>query len=604
MENMPVNIVENNMNLILFINERRSLEDLEMALEKEGVQINYMNKLGNTPLHYGVMTEDDNIVNFLIKKGADARLKNKRKESPLSLAEDKLKKKREENISSTDCKALELIEKSLKRTIFSSTTPPKCTLNGFLFQFKLFIFIAKYAKDQMDAENISEYRIATEMDDAANFDDIVLEYKLPSCDKTYWHFVQAKHILDREKHKITFQDLMTNISKNNDRFSIQKYYEAFCNITQKTIFKNGTDGNDKVILEHFTIVTNAEFEKSKKIYEYLEVVSNDNDDFQWYKFGETKIFQFKDSKKTELHEIIRKAHDKRKRANAEKTFKKNRDSENQEERNTAIREHIDLMSLNEIENRFHQEENFQTFLDKFRFVTNVPNEVELSKLIGIELGKHFKLFNADLVSAAFEKEMLEYLSRNKDIAKFYTCQQINEFFKMLKHRINMMMTSRHSIFYIQELEALTNSTEGRLESKKERIANFLKSKSSESSSFKPFLYFKTRSSQMDAINLLKILKDDNSISKEFEERKRIVLSFTLILTEEVREYLLKFTGEDSHNLLIIVFDGNMNDKNEGEKKILYKIVEKHISWEKKIILICDQPWLAILDELREHSIEL
>ncbi|ORZ08086.1 ankyrin repeat-containing domain protein [Absidia repens] len=67
-----------------------SLACLELLVRVNGIQVNRKNKLGNTPLYYAVIYMDDQevaleMVNVLLDAGANPRIPNKNKETPLSV---------------------------------------------------------------------------------------------------------------------------------------------------------------------------------------------------------------------------------------------------------------------------------------------------------------------------------------------------------------------------------------------------------------------------------------------------------------------------------------------------------------------------------------
>jgi ankyrin repeat protein len=68
------------------VTERRALEAVSLALEL-GVDINAVNDAGNTALHGAAFIKVDEIVRFLVDKGAALEVKNARGQTPLTLAD-------------------------------------------------------------------------------------------------------------------------------------------------------------------------------------------------------------------------------------------------------------------------------------------------------------------------------------------------------------------------------------------------------------------------------------------------------------------------------------------------------------------------------------
>lgn len=143
----------------------------------------------------------------------------------------------------------------------------KFTLHGNIYQLKmLMLYVARACKNRYP------FCLATEMDAADKFDDIVFEYKKleinsksngsnacinpENSSKSFLRCVQVKHKIDHDNKMITSNAL--NSSKND--FYLQKYFISCCKITQNVQFKNAE-------LEEFTIITNIDFDHKEKIKE-------------------------------------------------------------------------------------------------------------------------------------------------------------------------------------------------------------------------------------------------------------------------------------------------------------------------------------------------
>ena len=135
----------------------------------------------------------------------------------------------------------------------------KNTLHGDIYQLKLLMLFLKRGLDKGYS-----FRLATEMDDAEKFDDLVFEYENERKDGTICRFLQAKHTQDETK-KISFRDLLADEDKD---FSLQKYFMSFRKIKGNPKFK-GCEIKD------FVICTNTDL--IKKLRESFEPVESEDD---------------------------------------------------------------------------------------------------------------------------------------------------------------------------------------------------------------------------------------------------------------------------------------------------------------------------------------
>jgi len=121
----------------------------------------------------------------------------------------------------------------------------KSTQHGVAYQLKLHMLFAKRGKDLG-----YKFRLATEMDLAEKFDDLVFIYEKPGSAETY-RFLQAKHIQDETARKISYDDLMT--TDCHKPFSLVKYFRSYTKILNHAEFKSGK-------LQDFIICTNIALE--------------------------------------------------------------------------------------------------------------------------------------------------------------------------------------------------------------------------------------------------------------------------------------------------------------------------------------------------------
>jgi len=147
----------------------------------------------------------------------------------------------------------------------------KNTLHGNIYQLKLLMLFLKRGLDKGYF-----FRLATEMDDAEKFDDLVFEYENERKDGKICRFLQAKHKQDESK-KISDSDLLTE----KGDFSLQKYFTSYRKIKGNPKFK-GCEIKD------FIICTNIDLEKD--LSESFEPVEGE-DNILKYNGEESKLLK-------------------------------------------------------------------------------------------------------------------------------------------------------------------------------------------------------------------------------------------------------------------------------------------------------------------------
>ncbi|XP_037915868.1 uncharacterized protein LOC119654505 [Hermetia illucens] len=121
---------------------------------------------------------------------------------------------------------------------------------------------------------ISDFLLATELPEAAKFDDVVVKYKHE--DTTVLRFLQAKHkeapCPTDSIHKITLTDLLT--PDEGKEFSLLKYFRSFVKILEKRsqnpvpAFLEGAD------IQEFILSTNIDL--AEEVEQYFEVDQEDS----------------------------------------------------------------------------------------------------------------------------------------------------------------------------------------------------------------------------------------------------------------------------------------------------------------------------------------
>lgn len=325
--------------------ERDDSENVKLILKKPKcshlVNAQDANYNDNTPLHMAInrgskttVDKDKNreIINILLSKNADVTKQNKAQKTALDLVLEKpddpylqtieplleppgsssnVAIKRLQNVDDDDDgpDSKKCNTNSDSRTDFildKSTTyrasGTKLALHGIIYQAKLLGLFAKRGKD-----NHYDFRLATEMDSAGKFDDVVFTYK--HRDKCQTRFLQAKHKKDPQEEKIKISDLYSTDYSNP--FCLQKYLISFCCIQEDEFFKE-TQKYD------FTIITNADLNisrnprstKSKSMIEleklFVKKGNLEDDDILFIKNKNFKAeeYKFNDEQKPKLKEML------------------------------------------------------------------------------------------------------------------------------------------------------------------------------------------------------------------------------------------------------------------------------------------------------------
>jgi hypothetical protein len=176
----------------------------------------------------------------------------------------------------------------LQRNFFKSRL--KKTLHGVIYQLKLLMLFA-----QRESKNNFDFELATEVEEAEKFDDVVfhiknMNKKTEGSENKSHHIylmLQAKHKQD-EKIKIKMADLFPESydKKKEGDFSLYKYLNSFHKIKQKEDYKDATT--------HFFICTNIGFDDALKesvepvtekvVYENFFEIKNEKNESLLYKF--------------------------------------------------------------------------------------------------------------------------------------------------------------------------------------------------------------------------------------------------------------------------------------------------------------------------------
>lgn len=265
-----------------------------------------------------------------------------------------------------------------ERKPFKSTLPARRTGHGYRYQAKFLMLFALRGK------RYRSFNLATEMNLAKDFDDVVFESEDFQGNERAWHFLQVKH--NTTNGNLQLEDL--DSTYNKAEFSLSKYFVAYCNIKKEDLF------NDPRSSHKFAIVTNRSSDLNKKDVKVdntdcsIEVDTLDEDDILYFESGHNKPFA---AKKYRLKHKISSSR-----------------------------------------------ELFTSFLDQFYFVTDYPNTAELRELIDNEFSKFLKnRFDERIISEkklyvlnrTFELEMMDFITNKTpdNTYKYYTPTNLDDF---------------------------------------------------------------------------------------------------------------------------------------------------------------------------------
>lgn len=461
----------------------------------------------------------------------------------------------------------------------------KRALHGTIYQLQLLMLFV-----QRGINKYGNFALATEMDKAEKFDDVVFKYRESNnAEKFTWRFLQAKHKQNQDKDKITVNDLAT--SKDED-FSLQKYFVSFYKIQNDKEFK-------KNYLKDFTICTNTNFDFELKDGERKDTK---NKKIKWEQFftnpkdlEEDKILYFEEEKGEEVRfkkdAQIRKDLVEEIKSALEKNIKEI-GSKASELKRTKLDKLLDLRAAydnfdTKIDDQ--SETYINEFLEKFRFVLNYPDVDELNSLIGEEVGEDFKLLNADLITNSFQKMMLDWLKEKA--GKYLSEKDAEGFFSSIKEQINILMTSGLSKAYPEKLRGYGICFENNLESLNDFLSNDNK-----------ILHLSTQSTRLSAIKVLQTL-ESNTFKEKYDYLKAqdgyIFMRLRTLLRQETQRYVLKAfspnqnsLSKKTYNLLVIEYQSKTKlDKREPLwNKLSNQLKKKQL---EKIILIAQDGDLII-----------
>ncbi|XP_046457768.1 uncharacterized protein LOC124204693 [Daphnia pulex] len=514
--------------------------------------------------------------------------------------------------------------------------------HGNRFQSKLLMLFCIRA---INAEY--KFYLGTELPDQGNkFDDLIFKFKKDG--EWRYQYLQAKSRLKEKSEKITAKDLFAVPKKGRKidlDFSLPKYFRSYCEITRR---------GDKI--GSCIICTNIDFENKESLkekgIEVKEVQLNDKI-LQFAKISDGKtptrckieiknkeksdilkeettskilakmLWETKDINLNPTSELIRNYHIALVNENVidPKTKKFREDFINgpdgltegaKELRKNLLRFDKNFENLNKLTvssdktfgktklepKEFNydlpvavKDEEIQGFLDKLIFAVNTPNEDELDDVLKSEVGKYFTLESTDLQSAFVMNEMVNWFKREHNI--WLSSEDAKELFLNKTHKImESIRVNAISIDYQDQLRKDVMGLEfnkNSIEFMTEKLKRLFKDTSSS------VITIGSDSPQHTAVKFIAAIKT----LPDFKCDDSFLVTPSKRLNDEVEAKKFKHClelKEDSHNLLVVVCDGETSAQNYEKYASL---IPDGRSDDKinKVVIICADKSAMITDEI-------
>lgn len=166
--------------------------------------------------------------------------------------------------------------------------------------------------------------------------------------------------------------------------------------------------------------------------------------------------------------------------------------------------------------------DLNNFLQKFRIITNYPDEKELSGILSKDLGEKFSILNIDLVSDSFEREMIDFLKEYR--GRSYSKVDGTNFFKRMEQKIDSLLCI-----------GLTESYTGRLKNYEIGFRDEFRDLRDFLSSHNKVLHFSTALTRLCAIKVLRHL--DNCGKFNARDSYIFIRLSTILRLGSTREFI-------------------------------------------------------------------
>jgi hypothetical protein len=360
----------------------------------------------------------------------------------------------------------------------------KNTLHGNIYQLKLLmLFLQRGYKEGY------EFRLATEMEAAQKFDDLVFHYKAPKESVYKYRYLQAKHRLEGCK-VISATDLLPNKGvKGKKDFDLRKYFISYQRIKEDEVFKDGELGE-------FCICTNIGFDfnetkdaqrEFKLIGAFEKVIETDVilqasiPNAVKYKFKQDGQKGYAFPGKDELYEKLKGSSNMAELARAlfsipiqgKIDFRKLPFCENKwlvkdnvidEGTKTLTNDFLNRKNLSaraaKLRELYEQgnnaidksitNEDIDEFLQHLVFAVNQPKEEVLGQIIEKELGREFNLIESKFVYTELLNATLDWMKDKK--GTFLTADSVKVFLAGIQHKLHHLALVGPTLEYQKKLE--------------------------------------------------------------------------------------------------------------------------------------------------------
>ncbi|XP_046457772.1 uncharacterized protein LOC124204695 isoform X2 [Daphnia pulex] len=219
------------------------------------------------------------------------------------------------------------------------------------------------------------------------------------------------------------------------------------------------------------------------------------------------------------------------------------------------------------------EEEIDSFLDKFVFAVNTPNEVELDVIMKNELGKYYNLLVSDVQFNHFSNTMLDWF-KNKD-SQWMTSDEGIRILADIQEKVDQ---SRRSVLidYGNQINKIAEITDTATQEMAEKLKPFLAS----SDKLENINYIRTDWPDFTALKVIAAIKTLPNF--KFTDSYMVISSKHAQKKEDFQDLRRMFSNGKAHHLLVIVcedhspisYDKYVNLVADSEEKKILLIVKK------------------------------
>ncbi|XP_076260547.1 uncharacterized protein LOC143196606 isoform X1 [Rhynchophorus ferrugineus] len=381
------------------------------------------------------------------------------------------------------------------------------TMHGNIFQLRLLMLFLDRAHRVYD-----DFYLATEMNKAEKFDDVVLLFKKKGSGQWFWRFLQAKHTSNMDRNKITESELLKSDEKKP--MALVKYLKSLIYIKSCGTFKDSC-------FDTFVLCVNHNVDNDAKTH-----LTECNEPDPILDFKQHRCRKYSLNPISKMSSVYRNRH-----KNCKETF----------------REEL----LNVYRTVYPKEpdpcpDDVDDFFAKFRLIPQYPNKDNLVKFINKEMGEQMELLNAELATSSFQDKVLEYMAEfgEETGGRYMVVKDARKFKDKLKCNINTLMMA------------------GLSKARPETLRNYKISFrtipqewfSFSTSSTLDVLLIITESVLLTAIKVAQFLKsdDENIKTKYGPQDSYIFLTLDMCLIENIKELACSsFDSDTTHNLFVL-----------------------------------------------------